>query len=123
MTDAQGGQELTANSDKNAKDQARIIYILYLVGFVVPITPLIGVVMAYLAKGEAPEWLASHYTWQIRTFWIALAVSVVGLLLCLILIGFLVLLLELVWFIVRCVKGFQYLEKGEALPDSSSLLF
>lgn len=32
--------------------QIKIIYVLYLAGFVLGITPLIGLVMAYMARGE-----------------------------------------------------------------------
>ena len=48
--------------------QAKIIYILYLAGFIVGITPLIGIVMAYMNRGEGSDWIQSHYQWQIRTF-------------------------------------------------------
>ena len=48
--------------------QAKIIYILSLAGFIVGITPLIGIVMAYMNRGEGPDWIKSHYQWQIRTF-------------------------------------------------------
>ena len=52
----------------NTAGQVKIIYILYLAGFIVGVTPLIGIVMAYMARGEGPDWLQSHYRWQIRTF-------------------------------------------------------
>ncbi|MXZ09042.1 MAG: hypothetical protein F4Y79_06295, partial [Gemmatimonadetes bacterium] len=48
---------------------AKIVYILYLAELVVGITGLIGVIMAYVNRSDAPEWLASHYRFQIRTFW------------------------------------------------------
>ncbi|MFC6670248.1 DUF4870 family protein [Marinobacterium aestuariivivens] len=92
---------------------ARIIYILYLVSLVVGVTALIGVVMAYVYRGEASPWLQDHYRWQIRTFWIGLMYTVLGAILSGIGIGFLVLLFALVWFIVRCVKGLQRLERRQ----------
>ncbi len=104
-------------------NQAKLIYVLYLAGFVTGgITSLIGVVMAYMARGDADAMLQSHYTWQIRTFWIALVGSIVGGLLTLVLIGFLVLLALAVWLIVRCVKGFQQLDKGEPIENVESWL-
>ena len=51
---------------------AQIIYILYLVSLVVGVTGIVGVIMAYVYRGEAPDWLQSHYRFQIRTFWIGL---------------------------------------------------
>src|SRR5258708_39589824 len=51
---------------------ANIVYILYLVGLIVPMTPIVGLIMAYVNYGDAPEWVQSHYRFQIRTFWIGL---------------------------------------------------
>jgi uncharacterized membrane protein len=44
-------------------------------------------------------------------------------LLSLILIGWLVLALTAVWFIVRCVKGIKLLGAGEPVADPGSWLF
>jgi len=105
------------------KNQAKIIYVLYLAGLVLGITPLIGVVMAYMAKGSAPDWLATHYRFQIRTFWMALLYSVVSALLTVIVIGFLGFLATAVWMIIRCVKGFQAADRGEPIKDVETWLF
>jgi len=102
---------------------AKIVYILYLVSLVVGITSIIGVVMAYMYKAEAADWVRDHYRWQIRTFWIGLLYSFVGFLLLFFGIGFLLLIAVAVWFIIRCIKGFQCLEKRQPLPDSGSWLF
>ena len=99
---------------------ANLIYILYLVGLAVGITSLVGVVMAYMAKDEAPDWLKSHYRNQINIFWKALLYSLAGLVLTVVLIGFLVILATVVWYIVRVVKGMQALSKGEPYPNPSS---
>jgi len=107
----------------SAEGTTKIIYILYLVGILVGVTGIIGVVMAYVNKAEAPEWLQSHYQFQIRTFWIGAIYLVAGTLLSLIVIGFLVLLFWLVWLIIRCVKGMQFLEKNEAHPNPTGWLF
>ncbi len=103
--------------------QAKVIYVLYLAGFVVGVTPLIGVVMAYLAKGEAPEWLDTHYRYQIRTFWIGFLYAFVSALLTVILIGILGLLATAVWVIVRCIKGFQALDRGEPIENVTTWMF
>jgi len=112
-----------AQDSSSAEGTAKIIYILYLVGILVGITGIIGVVMAYVYKAEAPEWLQSHFQFQIRTFWIGAILLVAGFLLSLIVIGFLVLLFWLVWLIVRCAKGIQLLDKKEAHPNPTGWLF
>ena len=41
--------------------QAKVIYVLYLAALLNGVTMLIGVVMAYLARGDGPDWLNTHY--------------------------------------------------------------
>ena len=109
--------------DPSAASTANIVYILYLVGLVVGITGLVGVVMAYMNRSGAPEWVQTHYRWQIRTFWIGLLFSVVGGILAMVVIGLFILLFTLIWFIVRTVKGMQLLGKQEPVPNVDSWLF
>jgi uncharacterized membrane protein len=99
---------------------ALVIYILYLIGFVIGITAIIGIVMAYLSRGKAGGFVESHYTWQIRTFWIALLGSFVSALLFIIGIGFLLMLAVAVWVIVRVIKGIMTLQKNEPIADPTS---
>lgn len=101
---------------------AKIIYVLYLLGVVSGITAVIGVVMAYVYKDSAPDWLKTHYEWQIRSFWMVLLYGIIAGLLCLILIGFLLLFLVGLWWIVRAVKGLKYLSEGAAYPNHQSWL-
>lgn len=105
------------------KSNATIVYILYLASLIVGVTGIIGVIMAYVAKGEAPDWLKSHYIFLIRTFWIGLLFAVIGIVLMIVLIGWIVLLFTLVWWIVRCVQGLNYLGKNQAVPNYQSWLF
>lgn len=102
---------------------ARIIYILYLVSLVMGITALIGVVMAYIYRGDAVPWLREHYRWQIRTFWIGLLYTFLASIFLGVGIGYLLLLAVLIWFIVRCVKGLQRLSRGEPPAEAGSWLF
>ncbi len=102
---------------------AKIVYFLYLVSVIIGFTGIIGVIVAYIYKNDAPDWLKNHYRFQIRTFWIGLLYLFIGGLLSTILIGFLVLLFWVVWLIVRCVKGLQALGKKEAPPNVEGWLF
>ena len=98
----------------------QVIYALYLAGFVIGITVLIGLVMAYVNRGKAGGWIETHYTWAIRTFWIALLGGFVSLLLMLVAIGFLLALAVAVWVIVRCVIGLQAVSRGEPIKNPES---
>ena len=99
-----------------------IIYVLYLANFLLPFTGLIGVIMAYINKGD-DNFLQSHYQFQIRTFWIGLLYLIIGALLTVIIIGWLILLFYAIWLIVRCVKGLKYLGKQEPMPEPTSWMF
>jgi len=100
-----------------------IIYALYLASFVIPFTGLIGVIMAYINKGNEDNFLQSHYQFQIRTFWIGLLYAIIGALLTFIIVGWLILLFYAVWLIIRCVKGFKYLGKQQPIPEPTSWMF
>ena len=112
----------------NDKEQAKLIYILYLAGFLLGgLSTLVGLVLAYMGSGPAGRSeqgavAANHFRWQIRTFWIALLYSLIGSLLLIVGIGFLVLLAVAVQVIVRCVKGLQALEKGQPIENVESWL-
>jgi len=107
----------TAVDQTGSTETAKIIYILYLIGIAVGITAIVGVVMAYVNKDTAPEWLKSHYHFQIRTFWISLLYGIVSAILCLILIGFVLMFVVLIWWIVRCVKGLKAIEQRQPIAD------
>lgn len=109
--------------DPGAGETAKIVYILYLVSLAVGITAIVGVVIAYVNRAEAPEWVATHYRMQIRTFWIGLLYGAISLVTMLIVIGFLLALLTLIWWIVRCAKGLQRLSRGEAYDNPATWLW
>lgn len=102
---------------------AKVVYILYLVGIIFGITGIIGVVMSYVNKGNAPDWLKTHYQFQIRTFWIGGLYLLLGVLLAMVLIGYLILLFWVIWLIVRCVKGMSALDRKEAHPNPTGWMF
>jgi uncharacterized membrane protein len=101
---------------------ALIIYVLYLAGLLVGITAVVGVVMAYIARDRAEGWVVSHYEFQIRTFWLTLLYTVIGVVLSFVLIGIPVLMATLVWFIIRNVKGLIRASQDEPIPDPKSWL-
>ena len=106
-----------------------VVYGLYLLGLVNGLTILVGLVVAYINLDKAGPRMRTHYDFQIRTFWIGLAIFLsLGLLigisavLSLVLIGipFLMLFLLLwfllsVWFTVKSVLGLLQL-LGDKAP-------
>jgi uncharacterized membrane protein len=102
---------------------AKIVYILYLISLVVGITGIVGLVMAYVNRTDSPDWVQTHYRFQIRTFWIGLLYIAVSACLAILVVGIVTWLLTVIWLIVRCVKGMQALGRGEAYPDPATWLW
>jgi uncharacterized membrane protein len=108
-----------------------VVYALYILGLFHGLTLIIGLVMAYVMRANAGPANASHYTYQIRTFWTALvaglmvaAVAVVGGILTFILIGFPILWaaaviggLVWVWAMIRCIVGAIRLAEGRPIDQ------
>ena len=107
-----------------------VVYALYLLGLVNGLTVLIGLVIAYANRDRAGPVMESHYTFQIRTFWIAIAWWVIAAILFLwgvplsfVLIGVpllvaggLIVAMTHIWFALRCILGLIYVSRGEAYP-------
>lgn len=108
---------------EDSSDTANLIYILHLASILLGITALVGLIMAYINRKDAQEWLQTHYTYQIHTFWKGMLYSVVGLVLTVVLIGFLVILFVLVWWIIRCVKGMKALKNKQPIENPTSWMF
>lgn len=57
-----------------------ITYLLYAVSFFsAGLLWIVPIVMNYLRRGEAEgTWLATHFDWQIKTFWYSLILGIIG---------------------------------------------
>jgi len=103
-------------------NQPTIIALLYLASFVTGLTGLVGVVLAFIWKGEGGKgWEASHYSFHIRTFVFGLIGIVAGVVLSIILIGYLILLAVTVWTVVRSVVALLAAQKENPIPDPKTL--
>lgn len=101
-----------------------IVALLYLVSFVSALPILIGLVLAYIWKGEqGAGWEASHYSFHIRTFWYALVASIVSGILTIVLIGFFGLAAVCLWTIVRTVIALMKAQKHEPIADPKTFLW
>ena len=118
VTGPNSGQPLVSNSQL-----ALVVYILYLVAYAVGITAVIGVIIAHIQVAEADPLLASHYRFQIRTFWIGLLYLIIGGILVWVLVGFLVFAWWFIWSLVRNIKGLLALNDNRPIADPTSWLF
>lgn len=109
----------TDTADKAKKNLAQLVYILQAVSLVIGLSAIIGIIVNYVKRDEvAGTWVASHFNWQIKTFWFALLGTVIGALLLGLGIGGLILLVVAVWYIYRIVRGWLALNDGKPLPDT-----
>lgn len=99
---------------------AKINYFLLLASVLTGVTAIIALIVAYVYRDDSPDWLRSHYDFQIRTFWIGCLYMIVGVLTSFILVGVVVLIVATIWLIVRCVKGIKTLDQQLSHPDSRS---
>jgi uncharacterized membrane protein len=115
--------EATGNKNTATAGAAKIIYILYLISIIIGITAIVGLIMAYVNRDDAPQWLKSHYQFQIRTFWIGALYLLLGVMFSQFFFGLFIILFWVFWLIVRCAKGIKYLDRSEAYPDTKGWLF
>lgn len=100
-----------------------ILSILYLSSFLLFVTAIIGVVLAYVWKGEPQaDWEASHFAYAIRTFWIGFLGSIISIILMVVLIGFLLITAVGVLVVVRCVLSLINAQKQAPMPNPDTWL-
>lgn len=102
---------------QEGKPAAAVVWLLYILS--IPsagVLVLVGLLVAYFARGSAQGWVRSHFDAQVRLFWLAfwwnvIPWIVVGLL-TLVLVGvlfwwapFVINFVVMVWFTVKSVLG------------------
>lgn len=104
------------------------VYLLYLTSFLVA-PAVVGLLIATRARRDAPEWLQSHYLFQIRTVWIAFAGVAIAVALAAVsplqeteLIGLFLPMLLVVWMVLRSARGYMHLLKLRSLSQPRTWL-
>lgn len=102
------------------------VYALYLLSPLIALLGLAGAVVAYLSRGKGAEWVESHYTFQIRTFWIFVAAFATAVVLNLLLVpgvGVAFMLVVYLWLLIRSIYGMSQLHRRAPIPDPEAWLF
>lgn len=99
-------------SSEQLRNSSRIfivVYILYLLVLPFPFLTLVGLIFAYVFRTDAQGYLASHATYLIRSFWIGLLYFIISGILCFVLIGYVLLFVVEVWWLIRMAIGLKAL--------------
>jgi len=88
--------------------------------FVGSMPSIAAVILNYVKRGDARDtWLATHYRWQIRTFWFALLWLIIALVLITTMIGIPIglglLIAVTIWLIYRVARGWLRLVDKSAM--------
>lgn len=141
MTDNTSLQGQPVSPEPDGRDQAglvrltHLIYLLHTIALIIGLTSaatIIGafvfglpsiaaVILNYVKRSETRgTFLASHFHWQIRTFWFALLWCVVSALLFVTVIGIpiaiAIVALAGVWVIYRVARGWMALNDARPVP-------
>lgn len=92
------------------------IYAIQAISLLTAIPMFVGVILNYIKLSDTQgTWLASHFRYQIRTFWFALLWGIIGGVTSVVLIGWFILLLNWFWVGYRVVKGWMRLSRGQMM--------
>lgn len=93
-----------------------IIYICYILSWFTVVTAIVAITINYIKKDQMQgTFLASHFRWQIHTFWFGILCGIIGLLTLRFLIGWLILLISAIWITYRMVKGILNLNDNKPM--------
>lgn len=99
------------------KQLTMVVYALYALSFFTGFTGVVAIIINYIKREDAADTVyASHFTWQIRTFWWSLVWGVLGFATLLLGVGFVILAVDGIWFLYRIVKGFLNWNDGKPMP-------
>lgn len=128
MSDA-NQPRLGAGHEEEGRPAAAVVWILYLLA--IPsanLLALVGLVVAYAARGSSTGWVRAHYDQQISLFWscilwfiILSILLILGMVLSVIIIGIpfviaaaLAMLALFIWFTVKSIFGLIAVVQGRA---------
>lgn len=110
-----------SDQERSLRRLMHILYALYAIFWITGgITALIAIVIDYVKRDDARGTVyASHFTWQIKSFWWAIAWTVLGwvMFVTVVLVPFAIALWSVLslWMLYRIVKGWLYLNDSRPM--------
>ena len=96
-----------------------------LAGVVTGLPMFVAAVMAYVFRSDAQpgSWEETHYIYQIRTFWGTVVGMAAGIILAVVLVGFLIMGVTMLWALVRAIVALVKAMDGAPLPNPRTWAF
>lgn len=101
------------------KTITNVVYALQAVAFITGISLIPAIIINYVKRDDIDnDLIASHFRWQIRTFWFFLLWATIGGLLSFVFFGIGIIAATLIWLLYRIIKGWLRLTEGKAMYTS-----
>jgi len=112
-------EPLDAERLRGLRTLTHVLYALYAVYWLTGgVSLLIAIILNYLKRDDARGTpYEPHFTWQIRTFWFALAGHLIGIALFIVVVGVPILWAVAIWTLYRIIKGWLYLYENKPLAN------
>ncbi len=110
------GTPTPAERLNSLKQLTMVTYILYALSAFTGFTGIVAIIINYIKREDTAGTIyASHFTWQIRTFWWSLAWAILGFATLIFGVGFLILAVDGIWVLYRIIKGFLNWNDGKPM--------
>ncbi|AJK44877.1 hypothetical protein BGL_1c03340 [Burkholderia plantarii] len=115
------GAAPAGSRDGSLRTLTHVLYALYAVHWLTGgITGLIAIIINYVKRPDVVGTrYQQHFEWQIRTFWRALILYLIGVMLSFVVVGFFVLGATWVWTLYRIIKGWLFLNDDKPLDPKA----
>lgn len=103
----------------NLKTITAMVYLCQVLAFAFAGIPLlIGVAINLIKRDQVQgTWLESHFNWQIKTVWVALALFAISGITFIYGMGFYVLMFAVLWLVYRIAVGWYALNANEPIDE------
>jgi uncharacterized membrane protein len=87
------------------------------------IVGIAGLIVAYVKRDDAQgTWVASHFSWLIRTFWYSLLWGAIGVVFAVTIVGLIVAIpiwaVASIWVIYRVIRGYLLFKESKPIPGA-----
>ena len=106
-------QHLSQKSDlQSLYNITLVVYILQTIALFTALPMIIAVIINYIKLEQTHDtWLATHFRWQIRTFWFGLLWYIIGIATYFFFIGFVIIGIVWIWQVYRVIRGWVNLSE------------